>query len=71
MAVPLIRQCVLASHYFSQLFVKPSDSLIVVLVVAGHVQHRNARKCLPYPHDALDVTVDVAGEYNHVSGDVG
>ena len=70
MAVPLIRQCFRASRCFSQLFVQASDSFIVMLVVASHVQHRNARNRLSCPQDAHDATVDVAGEHNHVSGDV-
>jgi hypothetical protein len=39
-----------------------------VLVVAGHVENRNARKCLPCPHDALDAAVDVAGKDDQVGG---
>jgi hypothetical protein len=53
-------------RHSSDLLVRPPD----MLVVAGHVKHRNARKCLSCPHDAFDSAVNVAGENNHVGGGV-
>src|ERR1019366_5605332 len=49
MAVPLIRQCVQASRCFSRPLVQPPDSFIVMLVVASHVQLRNAKKRPSFP----------------------
>jgi hypothetical protein len=53
--------CLNCFRHFSELFVQSSDSHVVVLVVAGHVENWNARKRLPCLHDAFDSAVEIPG----------
>jgi len=48
-----------------------TDALIVVLVIAGHVEHRHVRKRLPCPCDAFRAAVDVTGEHYYVRRNLG
>ena len=53
-----------------ELLVQTPDALVVGFVVAGHVEHRDARDRLPCPHDAFDAAVNVVGENYHVGDDI-
>jgi hypothetical protein len=50
---------------------KASDTLVVVLVISCHVEHRHVRKRLSCPSNALCAAVDVASQDHEVSTNLG